>query len=556
MVKTITDLRGRQLMQQKHSTLAPFRIAIFRNLWSATLISNLGGLIQGVGASWLMVSLTTSSALVSLVQAANTLPIVILSLVAGALADNFNRRRIMILSQLCMMFVSAALAVLTLCGWMTPPLLLLFTFLIGCCGAVYNPPWQATVGDIVPREQISSAVTLNSVGFNLMRSVGPAVGGGIVATWGSAIAFICNAFSYIPLLGALLFWKPTYKKSRLPRERLVGAMSDGLRYVMMSPHIINIMVRAFLFGCGAISILSLLPLVARDELGGNAQVFGILLGFFGVGAILGGVINAWVRERFMSETIVVFSFIGFAFSCLFLGLSSSSFLSYIMLLPAGMCWVLALSLFNTTVQLSTPRWVVSRALALYQTSSFGGMALGSWLWGSLADGYGTKMALVICAVFLMIGAVAGLKFRIYEIPSINLEPNDQFREPELRLDLKARSGPIMIMIDYEISEADLPRFLKLMQIRRRHRIRDGARNWALLRDLENPECWTESYGMSTWVDYLRHNHRRMQEDVDLIDKLRKLNRAPQGVRVHRMIERNTVPHVDEMHLKPPAEPPV
>lgn len=541
-------------MQQKHSTLAPFKVTVFRNLWSATLVSNLGGLIQGVGASWLMVSLTTSSALVSLVQAANTLPIVILSLVAGALADNFNRRRIMILAQFFMMVVSVLLAVLTLTGWMTPLLLLLFTFLIGCCGAVYNPPWQATVGDIVPREQISSAVTLNSVGFNLMRSVGPAIGGVIVAAWGSAVAFIFNAFCYIPLIGALFLWKPSYKKSKLPREGIVGAMSDGLRYVMMSPHIINIMVRAFLFGCGAISILSLLPLVARNELHGNALVFGSLLGFFGVGAIVGGVINAWVRARFASETITIISFIGFAFSCLLLGLSRSFILSHLVLFPAGMCWVLALSLFNTSVQLSTPRWVVSRALALYQTSSFGGMALGSWLWGSLADGYGTKITLIICAAFLVIGAIAGLKFHIYEVPSINLEPNDQFREPELRLDLRARSGPITIMIDYEIDEADLPKFLKLMQTRRRHRIRDGARNWALLRDLEKPECWTESYSMPTWVDYLRHNHRRMQDDVELIDKLRQLNRAPEGVRIHRMIERNTVPHVDEMHLKPPLEP--
>lgn len=536
-------------MQQKSSALAPFKSQAFRSLWAATLVSNLGGLIQTVGAGWLMTLISSSHSMVGLVQGATTLPVVIFSLLAGALADNFNRRQIMITAQLLMMTVSVLLAVLTYCGLITPWLLLAFTFLIGCGSALYNPPWQATVGDIVPRQDISAAVTLNSVGFNLMRSVGPAAGGAIVAIFGGAAAFVVNAFSYIPLLGALFFWKPDYTNNGLPRERLVEAMSDGLRYVSMSPHLLHIMLRAFMFGLGAISVLALLPIVAHEMLHGGALVYGTLLGSFGVGAIVAGIINSWIRRRFSSETIVAGSFVGYALSCLLLALSDSSIIAHIVLFPAGMCWVLALSLFNVSVQLSTPRWVVSRALALYQTSSFGGMAIGSWLWGGLADSYSPVIALYICAAFLVIGAVMGFKFTIYEIPSINLDPLDQFREPELLLDLRARSGPIMILIDYEIKDEDIPEFLKTMSLRRRIRLRDGARQWTLLRDLEHPNCWTETYHMPTWVDYLRHNRRRTKADADVTEKLRKLSQIPDGLKVHRMIERHTVPDVDQIQEK-------
>ncbi|EJF91264.1 MFS transporter [Bartonella tamiae] len=536
-------------MQQKNSTLAPFKNGVFRSLWSATLVSNLGGLIQTVGAGWLMTSLTTSHSMVGLVQGATTLPVVIFSLIAGALADNFNRRQIMLTAQMMMMFVSIILATLTLMGLINPWLLLIFTFLIGCGSALYNPPWQATVGDIVPRDEIPAAVTLNSVGFNLMRSVGPAIGGAIVAAFGGAAAFIFNAFSYIPLIGALFYWKPVYGIKNLPRERLVGAMSDGLRYVSMSPNLLNIMLRAFIFGLGAISILALLPVVAREMLQGGALLYGTLLGCFGIGAIIAGLINSRVRQRFPSELIVKLSFIGFAISCLILGLSRSLILTHIILLPAGMFWVLALSLFNVSVQLSTPRWVVARALALYQTSSFGGMAVGSWLWGALADGYSPTIALYVCSGFLFAGAIMGLKFKIHEIPAINLDPLDQFREPELSLDLQARSGPIMIMIDYVIKEEDLTEFLKIMTLRRRIRLRDGARRWTLLRDLENPNCWTETYHMPTWVDYLRHNHRRTVADAEVSEKLNALNNATQDIKVHRMIERQTVPQNDDLHMK-------
>jgi len=536
-------------LPQRASTFAPFQHANFRTLWIATLVSNLGALIQGVGAGWMMTTISDSHSMVALVQGATTLPIMLFSLASGALADNFDRRRLMLSAQILMMLVSVGLAAFAFLGWITPWLLLSFTFLLGCGTALHNPPWQASMGDIVPRADLPAAVTLNSMGFNLMRSVGPAVGGIIVATAGIATAFLVNAVSYITLIAALWRWKPIYPPRNLPRESFVSAMSAGLRYVSMSPNLLTVMFRAGLFGAAAVSSLALLPLVARELVAGGALTYGGLLGAFGIGAIIGGIVNGPARDRLSNEWIVRLACVGFGLSNILLAFSGNVWVSLLLLLPAGASWVMALSLFNVTVQLSTPRWVVARALSLYQTATFGGMAAGSWIWGAAADAYGVEMALIGSGIVLLASVFVGLFYRLPAFGALNLDPLDQFREPDLRLDLKARSGPIMIMVDYTIAQEDIPAFLAAMSARRRIRIRDGAKQWVLLRDLENPETWTESYHVPTWVEYLRHNQRRTQADAEVTEALNKLHRGPARPRVHRMIERQTVPLGDDMPLK-------
>lgn len=535
----------------RSSVLTPFRNPTFRALWGATLVSNLGGLIQAVGAGWMMAQLTPSHGLVALVQSSNTLPIMVFSLIAGALADNFNRRRIMIFAQLFMALVSAALAV---CGWLgvlSPWLLLAFTFLIGCGMALFNPSWQASMGDIVSRDDLPSAVSLNSMGFNMMRSLGPAIGGLIVAAAGAAAAFALNALSYVPLTLALARWKPAYPQPKLPPETLGSALGAGLRYVLMSPALLRVMGRGAVFGFAAVSVMALLPLVARDTLGGTALTYGILLGCFGLGAIGGVALNGPLRERLSNEVVVRLAFLGFALAVGALANSALLALSCLALLLAGACWVLALSLFNVTVQLATPRWVVGRALSFYQTATFGGMATGAWVWGALADAQGVGFALCGAGVLLLIGAALGFWLRLAEFSTLDLDPLDRFRAPEPQLDIKPRSGPIMVMVDYLIEPADTDAFLGLMQERRRIRIRDGARQWALLRDLENPRQWTESYHVPTWLDYLRHNQRRTKADAENLDNLRALHRGDAGLpRVHRMIERQTVPPHDDIPPRP------
>jgi len=535
---------------QTTSPLALFKNPTFRSLWIAALSSNFGGLAQAVGAAWLMTTLSDSQSMVALVQGSVALPIMVFSLLAGVFADNFDRRRVMLVAQGFMFAVSVVLTVMAFEGWLTPWVLLGFTFLIGCGTALHNPSWQATMGDIVPREDLASAVSLNSMGFNLMRCVGPAAGGVIVALAGAAAAFAINALSYIAIILALLRWQAPPRDTHLPREPMGAAFAAGLRYVAMSPNLLRVILRGFWFGLSGIAVLALLPVVVRETLAGTAAEYGVMLGCFGLGAVGGALLNARLRARFTNEVIARGSFVAFGIATLVVGVNTIDVLSAVALLLAGAAWVLALSMFNVTVQLSTPRWVVGRALALYQTGTFGGMTLGSLLWGVIADSQGPATAMILAAVLLVIGALIGLRLPLPEFAGLNLDPLGRFKEPALRFDITYRSGPVMVMVDYEIAEADVPEFLSLINQRRRVRIRDGAQQWALLRDLEHPEHWSESYHVPTWGEYVRHNERRTQADAALSDQLLALHRGDGPPVVHRMIERQAVPLVESLTLKP------
>jgi MFS family permease len=535
------------------STLAPLRHETYRRIWFASIASNFGGLIQAVGAAWMMTVITTSGDMVALVQTSTALPIMLFSLVSGALADSFDRRRVMLTAQCFMFVVSALLSAFAFFGLLSPWLLLFFTFLLGCGTALNNPSWQASVGDMVPRADLPGAVTLNSVGFNITRSVGPAIGGIIVAAAGAAAAFAVNTLSYFALIFALLRWKPAFPVSTLPREALGSAIFAGLRYISMSPNLQKVMLRGLLFGISASSILALLPIVALELVIGGPLTYGLMLGSFGIGAIGGAVLNARLRQRLSSEMIVRLSFAGFAISAAIAAFSPYSALTCAGLVISGACWVLALSLFNTIVQLSTPRWVVGRALSLYQTVTFGGIAGGSWVWGIAADTYGVANALLLSSAVMLAGIVIGLKLPMPAFETLNLDPLNRFTEPSLSLDITPRSGPVVIQVDYEIDDIDVPEFMALMGERRRIRIRDGARNWALMRDLEKPGRWIETYHTPTWVEYIRHNQRRTQVDGENTDRLRALHRGETGPQVHRMIERQAIPPNDDVFFKAPID---
>ena len=523
------------------AALAPFRTPDFRNLWLANLSSNFGGLVQGVGAAWLMTSLTSSASMVALVQASTTLPVVMLSLLSGAVADGFDRRRVMLAAQGFMLVVSILLAACAWLGWLDPWSLLAFTFLIGCGGALNNPSWQASVGDMVPRDDLPAAVTLNSVGFNLMRSVGPAAGGAIVAAGGAAAAFAVNAASYALLIGTLLRWRPGTSASPLPRTPLGSAITEGLRYVAMSPNIAKVMLRAFAFGLTSIAVLALLPLVARTLGSGSALTYGVLLGTFGAGAVAGAFGLAHLRERVSSEMLARGTFTGFALCATVLAAASSPWVAGPALMLGGACWVIALSTFNVTVQLSTPRWVLGRALSLYQMAAFGGMASGSWLWGHVAEGAGLGNALLWAALGMLAGALLGLRVPLPDRARLDLDPLNRWQRPHVELDLRPRSGPIAITVEYRISVADTDTFLDVMTERRRMRRRDGARRWALARDMEQPERWTESYQIPTWTEYLHYNERATREDASIGDRLRALHAGEGLPVVHRMIVRRAGP---------------
>lgn len=495
-----------------------------------------------------MTQLTDSATLIALVQASNTLPVMLLAIASGSLADIIQRKVLMMAALVFMLVISVALALVAWAGVLSPWLLLTFTFLLGAGQAVYNPPWQASMGDLVPRHDLPAAVSLNSVGFNLMRSVGPAAGGLIVATLGAAAAFAVNALSYLPLLGTMARWRPQTAPRVITPEPFMAAMGAGLRYVALSPNLMRVILRGALFGFAAIAVLALLPLVAKSHPEGGSLLFGGLLGCYGLGAVLGALFNPRLRARMNNEHVVRLAFAGFAMAALLLGLTDNVWLHAAAMLPAGASWVLALSLFNVTVQLSTPRWVVARALALYQTATFGGMATGAWIWGAVAGAEGLPVALTGAGLLLALGAVLGHWFRAPEFGAVDLDPVNRFREPALRLDLRGRSGPIMVMVDYLIDQKDVPQFLSLMRKRRNIRRRDGARNWALLRDLEHPDHWSESYHIATWDEYVRHNLRRTKSDAEVTEALHALHRGEGTPQVHRMIERHSVTPQDDVPL--------
>ncbi|MGN7158409.1 MFS transporter [Sphingomonas sp. SAFR-052] len=517
---------------------SPLSIPIFRAIWIASMASNFGGLIQSVGASWMMTSLAASPQMIALVQASTTLPIMLLSLWAGAVADNLDRRRVMLAAQGFMLSVSVALAVCAWMGLLSPWLLLCFTFLIGCGTAINGPAWQASVGDMVPRSVLPSAVALNSMGFNIARSVGPAIGGAIVAAAGAAAAFLTNAVSYIGLIAVLARWQPDYPPRTLPRETLGLAMAAGVRYVRMSPSLRTVLIRAALFGLAASAVPAMMPLVARDLVTGGPLTYGALLGAFGGGAVIGALSSVRLRRRWSPERLVRVAATALAAGAAIAAVSPVLPLTLAALVLAGAGWVSALSTFNVSVQMAAPRWVVARAVALYQMAAFGGMAAGSWLFGSIAESHGVAGALLAAAGVQMLSVVAGLRLPLRDIETANLAPRG-WETPDTEVPVEARSGPVVVTIDYRIAPQDVVAFLNVMNERRRIRRRDGAHHWALLRDLNDPELWIERYHVSTWLDYIRHNQRRTEADRANSEALLALHRGSEPPRVHRMIERQT-----------------
>jgi MFS family permease len=526
-------------------TGSPLRIPIFRAVWVANIVSNFGTIIQSVGASWMMIALSGSAVHVALVQSSTTLPIMLLALVAGAVADGIDRRLVMLGAQTLMLVVSAALAVFAAFGHLTPWMLLSFTFLIGCGTAFNAPAWQASVGDMVPRPALPGAIALNSVGFNIARSLGPAIGGAIVAAAGAGAAFLANAVSYIGLIAVLLRWKPPRHERLLPRERLGTAIGGGLRYVGLSPQLRLTLWRATLFGLAASSVSALMPLVAHDLMGGGPLTFGILLGAFGVGSVSGALCMGWVRRHLDTEGIIRCATLSLGLGSAVTAISPWLALTMFALFFSGAGWVLALSSFNASIQLGSPRWVVARAVSIYQMFTFGGMALGSYGFGALTEHGGVRHALLVAAGLHAVGLVAGFLKPLPQTTQQNLDPLGRWKEPETIVPVEGRSGPVVITMEYRVAPENIVAFLRVMEERRRIRRRDGARHWRLLRDLGDEHLWVERYQVPTWHDYVRHNQRRTHADVSTSDELRALHEGPWPPTVHRMIERSTASSIEQ-----------
>ena len=393
------------------SIFGPFRNPVFRLYWATALAANFGWLIQVVGVSWAMTERGASAQMVSLVQSALSAPMMFFALFAGALADRFGRKTMVLWSQSFLFAVSSLLALAAFMGWVGTWGLLAFTFLIGAGKAFHNPAWQTLVSEFTPQDDLPQAIALNSMGFNLARSLGPAIGGALVAVFGAFAAFCVNAVSNILMIFVVLRWK---FPARAPNSEPIGAMMRaGVRFVARTPVLARVIARASLFNFAAIAPTALLPLIARDLLAGGPATYGLLLGSYGLGAV-GGVGLAGMMQRIGLEGRARTGFLLSALAILGVGLSPWQGVTMLALAGAGAAWLLSLSAYNSTVQLGAPAWAVSRCHAIYQSCAFAANALGAVIWGALAERYGLRAALALAALALIGGAALGLVMRLHD----------------------------------------------------------------------------------------------------------------------------------------------
>ncbi len=516
---------------------APLRIALFRRIWLASLLSNLGLMIHGVGAAWAMTQMTSSADMVALVQTALMLPVMLLSVTAGAIADMFDRRIIGLVALSLGLVSASTLSILAHFGMLTPNIILAFTFMIGTGMALFGPSWQASVSEQVPADTLPSAVALNGISYNIARSFGPALGGVIVASAGSVAAFVCNTLLYIPLLTVLVLWRRVVEPSRLPPERLNRAIVSGVRYVVHSPSLRIVLWRTLATGIGGSSVLALMALIARDLLGGGAQTFGIMLGAFGMGAVVGALNVEAMRKMFSSEAAIRICVLTMGIGIGIVALSRTPVLTAAALVIAGAGWMLSITLFNISIQLSAPRWVAGRALATFQAAISGGVAIGSWGWGHIASAFGTDHALMLSFAVMLLSPLLGFWLRMPVAGGRDDQPVDPLEDPEVNLSIKARSGPIVVEIEYRVDAEKARNFFGVMQEVQLSRQRNGAYGWSIARDITNPELWTERYHCPTWNDYLRQRNRPTQSERALHQKAIDFHMGPDSIRVRRMLER-------------------
>lgn len=509
-------------MTEAPSALAPFRNRRYLGYWLTGLAGNFGWLIQGVGAAWLMALIGGSPAMVGLVQTSIAVPMMLFALPAGAVADALGKRTIVLWSQALLFLFSAALAIAAYLELLTPWSLLAFTFLVGSGKALNNPGWQTMASEIVSREDLPQAIALNSVGFNLARTLGPAIGGVLVATIGAFVAFAVNAVANLAVIFVARTWPAGERRAGLPPEPVGGAILAGLRYVALSPNMLVVMARGGIFNFSGIAVMALMPLVARDLLGGDSRTYGLLLGAFGLGAVAGAFTVNRLLHRLGPEGRVRTGFALFALAALGLGLSRVLVFSALAAMLAGACWLITLSTLNTNVQMSAPRWVVSRCLALYQTAIFAGSAAGGLLWGALAENDSTAISLMVSAAVMALGAVAGLVLPVRAFDAGKVDIHAPWTAPPTRLDLLPKSGPVLASIEYRVTRRNEAAFLTAMAERRQARLRRGARRWMLTRDLADPEHWTEQFKTATWLDMQRMHLRRSVAEAQLSERLRDL----------------------------------
>lgn len=508
------------------STFAPLYQPVFAVLWTATVLGNTGSFMRDVASSWLMTDLSASPAAVAMVQAAGTLPIFLLAIPAGVLTDILDRRKFLIAVQVLLASVSITLMVLSQPGMLTVSALIGLTFLGGMGAALMGPTWQAIVPELVRREDVKSAVALNSLGINIARSIGPAAGGLLLAAFGAGVTYGADVASYFLVIAALVWWPRAKNANDALQENFFGAFRAGLRYTRSSKTLHIVLFRAAIFFAFASVVWALLPLVARQLLGGDSSFYGILLGAVGAGAIGGALIMPKLREHLSADGLLLAAAVVTALVMAVLSLAPPRPVALMALLFLGCAWITALTTLNGAAQAVLPNWVRGRGLAVYLTVFNGAMTAGSLGWGAVAETVGIRSTLLIGALGLF---VAGLVMHRVKLPTgeADLVPSNHWPEPLVAEPVAHDRGPVLILIEYRIQKQHRTAFLHALDNLSQERRRDGAYGWGVTEDSGDPEKIVEWFMVESWAEHLRQHKRVSNADADLQGKVLAYHSGPE-----------------------------
>jgi len=506
---------------------AAMRYPVFRWLWIATVVSNVGTWMYNTAAGWLMTSLDPSPLIVSLVQVVNSLPLFLFALPAGAVADMTDRRRLILVLEILTTLFSALFALLLTLHIVSPTLLLLFIFVLGTLAALETPAWQSIVTLLVPGPALSSAIALNSVGVNVSRVVGPAITGVIIVGLGIVAPFWLDAFSNAGVIAVLLMWHPPSKAVRaLPPERLSGAIRAGVRYARYNRALRATLARAIGFFLFASAYWALLPLVARSQLQGGPGLYGALLAAIGASAVGGAFLLPWARERVGPDGVVMLGEAGTAAALVLFGLAQQSWVAVLACLLAGASWIGALATLNVSAQMLLPDWVRGRGLAVYVTVFFGTMTVGSALWGLVAEHLGLPPAHYLAAAGAVLALWMTRRWKLQAGPVADLTPSMHWPEPVLAAGVDEDAGPVMVTVEYHVPAEHREAFLSAIVSLARERRRDGAYEWNVFQDSAQPEKMIEIWLVDSWVEHMRQHHRITRADRAVEERVERLAREP------------------------------
>lgn len=503
------------------AALAPLRVNVFRGLWIAAVVSNIGNWMQTVGAQWLLIHSPGATALVALVQTASAVPVVLLAVPAGVLGEFVNKRTLLIAVQAFQVIVAVALTILTAAGLMPPALLLTFTFLLGAASAVQLPAYQALVPELVPREQLPNAAALSSIGVNVARAIGPAVGGLIIAGLGVPAVFALDTATFV-LFGVILISWRGYTPPHQRAERLIDATRAGGRYVWHSPVIRSIYVRLGLFLIPANALWALLPLLAQNQLKQTSAGYGLLLTALGVGSIVGALLLPPVRARLPLNTVIAIATALYGAGLIGISLSSSLLIASMLCVITGVGWIAVIATMNAATQSFLPPWVRSRGLSFYQVVLYGCTAIGAAVCGAIGQFAGILPVTLTAGIVLLLIAV------IYRLRPL-VEPNTLSRDARsLPLSEVPDPGPdaeagtdrasTLVLVDYNVPESRLSEFVARSQQLENVRRRTGARTWDLYHDRERDDVVTEAFTVGSWDEHLAQHETRLTEfDLQILE---------------------------------------